>query len=324
MARVGVDLDGVVYDFVGQYREFLLGYGDYAYGHYPQPTQWRFFEDWKISEEEFLKHLRNHGREIFREGQPYPGAIKALQCLAAAGHTLVFITDRVIMGEAAEPETKYWLRKHLFVGTEFELHVTADKSSVKVDYFIDDKPENLAAMPFATDVYLCDRPWNKDSGYERMSLTQFVDEVLRSEGSKNKLKDLTLLPRVFENVLLKSYAAGESQEVRITSSTGGMKGKKLARFDLVPSAAMRKVAEVYGRGAEKYDDWNWRKGYDWSLSIASLERHLADFKEGKSYHEDGHSLASVVFHALALMTFEEEHPEFDDRYVRPKDERGTD
>lgn len=107
------------------------------------------------------------------------------------------------------------------------------------------------------------------------------------------------------------------REVRVTNPiTGGQKGAKLARFDLLPAKALWKVAELYGRGAAKYAPWNYRLGYAWSLSIAALERHLALWKEGEETDAETqcHHLASVVFHALALLLFTDEHPELDDRW----------
>lgn len=105
-------------------------------------------------------------------------------------------------------------------------------------------------------------------------------------------------------------------EVRIVNeSTGGEKGSKPARFDLLPWEELWEVAELYGAGAEKYAPRNWELGYDWSLSFASLHRHLALFWGGESYDEEtkAHHLTSVIFHALALMQFEKTHPELDDR-----------
>ncbi len=110
-------------------------------------------------------------------------------------------------------------------------------------------------------------------------------------------------------------------EVRVTNEkTGGQKGSKPERFDLIPAAALRKVARLYGRGAQKYADHNWRKGYNWSLSIAALERHLAAFKEGEDFDKETQCehLASVVFHALALLVYADEHPELDDRWKGAK------
>jgi nucleoside 2-deoxyribosyltransferase len=113
----------------------------------------------------------------------------------------------------------------------------------------------------------------------------------------------------------------QTGEVRVTNQlTGGEKGSKPERFDLIPAAALRKVARLYGRGAQKYSAHNWRKGYNWSLSLAALERHLAAFKEGEDFDRETNCehLASVVFHALALLVYADEHPELDDRWKGKK------
>lgn len=103
----------------------------------------------------------------------------------------------------------------------------------------------------------------------------------------------------------------------VNTTTGGEKEQNDIRFDLLPIEALWEVARLYGIGARKYEANNWRKGYDWSNSYAAAQRHLARFWNGESIDEGGfHHLAAVVFHALALMTFEKEHPELDDRYKR--------
>lgn len=96
-------------------------------------------------------------------------------------------------------------------------------------------------------------------------------------------------------------------EVRVKDAlTGGEKGSKPERFDLIPVEAMKEVARVYGYGAEKYALRNWELGYDWGLSIAAMERHIAQFKNRESFDvESGrHHLAHAAFHCLALMTWE--------------------
>lgn len=104
-------------------------------------------------------------------------------------------------------------------------------------------------------------------------------------------------------------------EVRVTSETGGSKGTKPARFDLIPAEALTTLAELYGFGATKYADHNWRKGYDWSLSFAALQRHAWLFWGGED--DDAETglphMASVAFHALALIEFASTHPEYDNR-----------
>ncbi|QFG13652.1 hypothetical protein PBI_SHEPARD_45 [Arthrobacter phage Shepard] len=107
-------------------------------------------------------------------------------------------------------------------------------------------------------------------------------------------------------------------EVRTTSSTGGEKGTKPERYDLIPTEALATVARLYGEGAKKYAEHNWRKGYEWSKSYAALQRHANAFWEGIDVDEETGlpHMAAVVFHAFALLTFMEQHPDFDDRYIR--------
>jgi hypothetical protein len=50
-------------------------------------------------------------------------------------------------------------------------------------------------------------------------------------------------------------------EERVTSPTGGSKGRKLARFDLIPTMPLRRLAEHFGRGATKYtQEHKWQTG----------------------------------------------------------------
>ena len=107
----------------------------------------------------------------------------------------------------------------------------------------------------------------------------------------------------------------DNTEVRMTSSTGGQKGSKLARFDLIPVGPLTELAKLYGKGAEKYDDRNWELGYDWSLSYAAMQRHANLFWSGEDYDEETGAphLASVIFHAMAMLEFMRTHPEFDNR-----------
>jgi hypothetical protein len=106
------------------------------------------------------------------------------------------------------------------------------------------------------------------------------------------------------------------KEERIKNEkTGGEKGSKQARFDLIPSEELWEVAELYGFGSTKYSPNNWMRGYDWSLSYASLQRHANQFWQGEYADEETKCahLSSVVFHALALMYFHKHHQELDDR-----------
>lgn len=107
----------------------------------------------------------------------------------------------------------------------------------------------------------------------------------------------------------------QDAEVRHTSETGGQKGVKLARYDLLPPDALEAVARVYGYGASKYDDGNWLRGYPWGWSFGALMRHLWAFWRGEETDpESGHPhLAHAAFHVLALLTFSARGLGTDDR-----------
>lgn len=74
------------------------------------------------------------------------------------------------------------------------------------------------------------------------------------------------------------------------------------RYDLIPTLALKRVAELYARGSEKYSENNWMLGQPYSRALASLERHLHQFKQGEATEDH---LAAVVFNTLAIMHYQE-------------------
>jgi hypothetical protein len=106
-----------------------------------------------------------------------------------------------------------------------------------------------------------------------------------------------------------------SEEVRTVSATGGEKGTKIERYDLIPVEFLRTLARHYGVGAQKYDDNNWRRGYEWSKSMAALMRHFEAFRGGEDIDAETGTphIIAVAWHAATLSEFMRIHPEYDDR-----------
>lgn len=95
-------------------------------------------------------------------------------------------------------------------------------------------------------------------------------------------------------------------EVRVKDpKSGGEKGAKLARFSLIPPDFLLELANHYGRGARKYADRNWERGYKWSLSVDALERHLTAFKMGEWLDSETGTphIIAVAWHCAALFIF---------------------
>lgn len=140
---------------------------------------------------------------------------------------------------------------------------------------------------------------------QSLGSTRDGDEVLGLtilDGAK--LATATLAPNVASNIV-----SMQTGEVRVTSATGGAKGSKPARFDMIPTDALWELAEQYGKGAEKYAPVNgldnWRNGYDWSLSFAAAFRHLTAAMGGEDIDAETGSkhVIAAAWHMFALAHF---------------------
>lgn len=94
-------------------------------------------------------------------------------------------------------------------------------------------------------------------------------------------------------------------EVRITSATGGQKGSKLSQLGAIDPKALYVLGEVAGMGAEKYDTFNYLKGYDWALSYNAMQRHAMQFWSGEDFDEESGlpHMAHAAWHCLAMVSF---------------------
>lgn len=179
MARVGFDLDNVIYPFV----EEFCSYVDVD----PKTvTQWRFYKDFDWTEERFDEELAWwHDDGGLRCGYPIGGveSRQAMQELGDAGHEIFIVTAR---NPSTEEDTRYWLST--FHIPYHHLVFEKDKTAVDVDYMLDDKWENFDALVRKPGVFafLMDQPWNRAaaswlSQWRVSSVRQYVDKVLASE-----------------------------------------------------------------------------------------------------------------------------------------------
>ena len=107
-------------------------------------------------------------------------------------------------------------------------------------------------------------------------------------------------------------------ETKITDpKTGGQKGVKEERFDLMPFDALEEVARVYGANVRiaKYPIDNWTKGYAWRLSFGALLRHVGKALMGEDRDEETGCLhlACAAWHCLTLIAFLRRRVGTDDR-----------
>ena len=115
---------------------------------------------------------------------------------------------------------------------------------------------------------------------------------------------------------LQPGALPPNEEIRyVDPKTGGMKGEKLARFDLLPPDILWELAEHYGHGSKKYGDRNMEKGYPWSKSFAACQRHLNQFWRGEDNDAEFGSLhlVAAAWHCFTMAWFLRHNKGTDDR-----------
>lgn len=127
---------------------------------------------------------------------------------------------------------------------------------------------------------------------------------------------------------LRNLTAGKDEygATRVTSETGGQKGQKDQRMGLIPPEFLLALSEVYGMGAKKYDDHNYLKGYDWSLSIDALLRHLMAFQSGEDTDPESGlpHILHVAWHCATLFMFDEHGLGTDDRLFHTIEKNAAD
>lgn len=354
--KIGLDLDGVCYDFISSHRDYLLAQGWANPGELPDPDGWNAWESWGMSRERWQESFDRGVADgvIFGGGRRflYPGTIEAVERLVAKGHSVHIITHRPAKALAA---TAAWLDE---VGLPYDsLTLAADKTTVPVDVMVEDNVDNaIATAEAGAATIIFDRPWNRRwrLGGEVVDVDEFVDLpnlnierafswedveglILFSAGVRRLARAAQRMrehnagafdvvgPSPLPDMPEVCYGDGAVQldvvplevgdelpavagEVRVTSSTGGQKGSKPARFDMIPPDVLTELALHYGKGEAKYPsdpetgEANWQKGYSWSLSAAALQRHLYAWLSGEDTDaETGSShLMAVAWHAFAL------------------------
>lgn len=100
--------------------------------------------------------------------------------------------------------------------------------------------------------------------------------------------------------LFSTKDSGQRQEFTTGSVRDTRDGK--GRYDLLPLHGVRRLAQLYERGADKYGDRNWEKGQPLSRYADSMLRHA--FQAAAGYDDEDH-WAAVAWNALAVIDHQE-------------------
>ncbi len=106
---------------------------------------------------------------------------------------------------------------------------------------------------------------------------------------------------------------GEVTSTRRGSGARYNTGKTPFRF--IPLDALEDAARVFEYGAEKYADWNWAKGMDWSVPYECALRHLDAWYRGEDIDAESGlpHIGHIMCNMIMLAHFAKYYKEGDDR-----------
>jgi len=85
-------------------------------------------------------------------------------------------------------------------------------------------------------------------------------------------------------------------------------------YHLITPIGLRRIAETYKEGFDKYGAFNWERGFPIGDVLNHALDHIFTYLSGKETNED--DLAHAAWNLLAAMHMEETHPELNHQ-LRP-------
>lgn len=167
-----IDQDGVLANFEqGMQTRWQQKYGEPLPITADQRKHFYFADD--------LPHLRSQVYEIFSDLDffahlpPIDGAIEAMHALLDAGHDVRICTAPINAYRYCVGEKFAWVEEHL--GHEWigRIVLTKDKTWVRGDILIDDKPSITGSLTPLWQHWIYDQPYNRsvDNGLPRVTWT---------------------------------------------------------------------------------------------------------------------------------------------------------
>ena len=177
---INVDLDGVVFDFVGAFGDFC---SHMLHRNLPRPTIWDFWTEWDISFEDW--------KDLFQEAVAaglwvrrsalISGAREALQALSDLEYHIRIVTTRLVHARGfamAASDTVVWLETAQIPYRSLAIIGPGDsKAHYEAQVIIDDYLPNVAdfiSVPGRLGIVF-DQPWNQDT-------TSLTKQVHRARG----------------------------------------------------------------------------------------------------------------------------------------------
>ena len=111
-----------------------------------------------------------HSEGLIRNLPPVAGGVQAVKDMLAEGHDVRFCTSHLFEYDHCVLEKYQWVEAHFGKEQVDRIILTRDKTMVRGDILIDDKPKIHGSMKPTWEHIIYDRPYNRDiTGQRRLT-----------------------------------------------------------------------------------------------------------------------------------------------------------
>lgn len=179
---IAVDVDDTVADHMGQWlNEYNLRHGDSVLPE--DMLEWDVTKAVRPEVGEKIFSLLSP--DIYDHVLPVPGARTAIEVMRLLGHRVVFVT--ACSANTADAKLEWLIRNRFLTKGVFnpDYIAASDKSLIRADVLLDDRPENVNLFPGMA--WLISQPYN-----------------LNAETTRERLRSITAAPAAIERWLVDS------------------------------------------------------------------------------------------------------------------------
>lgn len=157
-----VDQDGTLADFEGSFLEtFRKNHSHLPHIPFEERSTFYIMDDYPPHLTETIQEIY-FAQGFFRDLPPIPGAIEALNEMRKAGFIVKICTSPISEYKYCVEEKHAWVEKHLGRDWVRDVILTTDKTQVKGDILIDDRPIILGHFEPEWEHVIFDAPYNRE------------------------------------------------------------------------------------------------------------------------------------------------------------------